>query len=429
MRKMRKAHSRRRNIVTLTILLLIFFLIDNMLMSLSNYEIDHMQEHLEARTLIVRGIIYLDDPDASQEEFEKLEEYLEHAPGIVSWIRREDAADFTFSSGGDDISFDVIGCDYEAICDYVLTEDCHAPEGNEVIIAKYYTTAENKIDIGSYLISFNELNREKNALDGEELVGQMITGNVSCWVLGDDPGYITMEKELKVIGVFDNYAMGRESSLFVNVDTLASWDAEAESRNTFVPEEDVIYLELYETYPHAITCETRADLLALESYIDENFETLSYCCSSSLLEEVCLVFQSMMMIANFILIFFLINLAINIVYTEEREVYIRRREYGLMKAVGYEDFQLGLLHMKETWKNVLQALLATFLIGSVIIFVLNVLMAPLLNVLYYTFRIKIQASVCAIVVLAALASVSVGSIRGLIQVCRMQAVDALKEED
>ncbi|MCD8118027.1 MAG: ABC transporter permease [Lachnospiraceae bacterium] len=411
----------------LTILLTLFFLIDNILLSLSGYIVNHMQEHLDARTLIVQGMIDDENPDISKKELSELEEYLNNTDGITSWIMEEESVAFSYDTDSDNIRFTAYGCDYEAIKDYILTENCHEPKEDEIIIAKYYTSSENDFDIGSYLLSFDSLNRKQITMDGEELVGQTITGNVVCSVLGG--GYIYLEKELKVIGVFDNFEMGRGCSLYVNNDTLAAWHDEAEEMNNFDPKENVFYMDLYDTFPHAVTCETRADLIALERYIDNNFETLSYYCRSSLLEIQSTALQMLMMVGNFVLIFFLINLAINIIYTEEHEVYIRRREYGLMKAVGYENSQLGLFHMRDTIKNIVLSFLATFLIGSVVIFVMNTLMAPLLNILFYTFRIKVLAGVCVIVVLAGLASVGVGSIRGLMQVWKMEAVDALKSEE
>ncbi|MCD8119673.1 MAG: ABC transporter permease [Lachnospiraceae bacterium] len=422
----KKIRTRKRNLLTLVVMLFIFFLLDNILLSLSDYIIDRMQEHLDARTLIVRGSVSIEDPELPEEDVAALEVYLADAPGVLSWIKAVDGATFRYAENDEDFLFSISACDYAAIQAYLITEDCPVPEENEIIIPKYYTNEGNRFDIGSYILSFDELGREDRTLDGEELIGETVTGTVQVTTaLGES---IRFEKELTVIGVYDNYEMAEQNLYFINPDTLASWHEEGEALGTWEPEEDVIYQDLYEDYGHVITCKTRADLLALEQYIDDNFENLNCICIETLDEEQCTILQSMMMVADVVLVFFLINLAINIVYTEEHEVYIRRREYGLMKAVGYEDVQLGLFHMRETLKNVGLAFLVTFLIGGAVILVLNAIMAPFLNILFYTFRIRIQAEVCAVVVLAGLASVSVGSVRGLVKVCRMQAVEALKGE-
>ncbi|MCD8119679.1 MAG: ABC transporter permease [Lachnospiraceae bacterium] len=501
----RKVHTRRKNNVTLLTLLLTFFLFDNILLSFSTYVTDRMDECLLERRLYVScGKAYTDigweesgnerydydDTEQMEEylalgkkalaaQFEELVGYLEKAEGIVSFVRRTKGRGEAFVSykNGQEVYFYTNFCDYEAIKDYILTEDCGEPGAYEVILPKYYGPGSGR-DMGSYVLSQEELNVVE--YDAEELVGRTITGTT-----------YGQQVELKVIGVYDNYALGLDNCICFGEETMAALEenagvrseetdgteeeaesesaemdivetetAEPESAETDIVETETVEPESTDadsagteaTKPenadagsaeyteenlwnvvddtvYYVTCESRADLLALKEYISENLEYLGGNPMGDLDEAIAGLVTSMAMIGNVILAFLLVNLFVNIAYTEEQVAWLRRREYGLMKAVGYRTVDVALFHIKDTAKSTLTGLAVTFAVGASVFAVINYLMEPYLNLTFETFRIRMLPGVTAITSLVGIGATLIGGGIGLRHIARMQAAEALKAEE
>ncbi|MCD8119677.1 MAG: hypothetical protein LUE29_09420 [Lachnospiraceae bacterium] len=512
----RNVHTRRKNNTTLLILLLTFFLFDNILLSFSVYIYDRMDELLLSRRLRVEctwsfadvghmesGDEIYDWRDTEQmkrylelgkeavaAEYEDLMEYLEERGGVISCIRRTQGLgthEFYSYKDGQEICFSTKECDYEAIKDYILTEGCGEPGAGEVILPKYYGPGGGR-DTGSYLVSTEELDLVE--YDAEELVGKTITGST-----------YGQEVALKVIGVYDNYALGLDNALCFGEETVIAFGDTASLRNsgagsgtgdgetdsagadsaetnaaeagstetdvtgtdgaktdatgtenagtdnagteiavtdntgteTVVSESDEDTEEdpwnIVDDIEYYITFETRADLLAAVNYINYNLEYLYGYKMGVLFEVEPMFITAMAMIGNVVLAFLMIDLFVNIVYTEETIAWLRRREYGLMKAVGYRTVDVALFHIKDTAKSTLAGLAVTFAVGAVVFTTINLIMEPYLNLTFETFRVRMLPGVMAVTLLVGIGSTVVGGGIGLRHVMKLRVAEALKVEE
>lgn len=424
MRRRKKIRSKQRNIAILVISLLLIFVVDNAFLSLAEFFDRCLQEYPSAKQLSVWSVFIEDDPGGiDREAYAQFESYLQSNEDVASYVKEYENARLGFSVDGtalDEKRMKVF--DYEVMKDYILTEGCGMPEGNEILIGKYLFVRAT--GFGS--------EARGDILDGEALVGKTITGTVSCEATG---GPLELDgKEFTVIGVYDNRAMGEDSWILLDSDTLWALHEEAKSKSDFVPEENDIYL--IQDYGYQVTMKSREACLELMEHIDTEYinpeiggSRLCWLNRCSLTEDVVKGYRILTAIVDFLLAFFLVNTVINIVYTEENKIFTRRKEYGLMKAVGYRNRQISMILLKETAGDAAVMLALIFGGGAGVICVINRLVRVLLNVFYYNFQVAIHANVAWLVAVTGIVSLGIGYGVGAYQLSRLQATEALKSEE
>lgn len=413
----RKIKSKQRNIAILVLSLLLIFVIDNTLLSFMEFYDRCLQEYPSAKQLSVRSVFREEDPGGiDRETYAQFESDLQSNPDVESYIKEYEFTRVRFSMDGTEIAEYLKGCDYEVMKDYILTEGCGNPEGNEIIVGKYIFSS------GDYTFYSKG---SGGILDGEELIGKTIPVTVECQVAG---GSLYLEKEFTVIGVYDNRAIGENPEPLINPDTLEAMQKEAKSKNDYVPEENLIWI--IQDYGYQVTMKSREACLELMEYIDSEYEGRLSCLNHCAVDEDEIKADSILIaIADFLLAFFIVNTVINIVYTEEYKIFTRRKEYGLMKAVGYRNIQISAILLKEAARDALVMLALIFGVGGVVICVINRLVRVLLNIFFYNFQVTIHANVAGLTAVTGIVSIGIGCGVGVYQLSRIQATEALKSEE
>lgn len=435
----RKRKSDVRNAVTLTIALVLVFCLNNLTMSITDFIQDFTDGGLDSRTM---GVTFGRDEEVRERFFG----FVESKGYVLSTayfagelfgseeIRKErekilDLDNHPHIMEYTDIpsSVGVWSCRYEAIKPYLLTGDCGEPEGYEVIIPKYIVHG------GMWSAHVSD-----GYIDGEKFLGKTIDGKMSCY-RGPDGEPAEEPVSLTVIGLYDNIAAGLDDDFLISQDILEALD------NRYYAEIDsdkyVVDNSFYYTYLVTVKEPEQLDLLEAELletgesfrfYNEEYGFWIDLKCNrlspqiDPLLESLCHAFQ---FAVNFIAFLLLVNTVINIVYATEHDIRERRREFGLLKAMGYQDGDIRRLLIKEKARISIAALLVTLLIGCAVLIGCNVFAHVGLNVYFNRLRFTVHPVVAVVTLLAGTFAPAAGLFAGARQLEAVNPIEALHDVD
>ncbi|MCD8118806.1 MAG: ABC transporter permease [Lachnospiraceae bacterium] len=427
--KNRRSEDLSRSIRTLSLLLLILYCANNITSSCSALLQSILYESVEARTVVVSAFgdwkssaAYADGEESWTEYvagFDQKEEeflaWLDANPEKYSYTERVTLSlrsEETYGIGT------ASSYDYEAIRPYLIGEAQEELHGNEAVIAKYITGDS----LGNYWA-------RDEIYDGEQLVGQTIRCTASWYAYG---GKIHMEKEyeVRIVGVYDNAAAGlsNRSELLMSPEELKTMQYVDESVEIYDDEGQVINWSDFEERQYSVVVKDYEELAEFQELTEETFhlQTSMYTLVAS---PSVWILQGEVFVMNLVLYVLTFNQALSMIYAVEHDIRTRRREFGLLKAMGYRDGAVNRILLKENLFVVGCAVGITALLGNLVLFGLHRVVTERINVYYKGISFFPHSSVALFVLALGISAPLIGYLAGTKTLRRMETVRMMSEGD
>lgn len=419
----RKRKTDMRNGITLTISLILVFSINNLMLSVTDFIHDMTCNFINARTIEVniprteaaREILFSFLRDRGSVESVTLSANYLYKPDGIGERLAEDVEGLEKAGVG------IYSYKEESIKPYLITKDCKSPEGYEVIIPKYILDGD-----------MDSAAADEKYIDGEEYLGQTIDGDLyrnSSW----------SRVSFTVIGVYDNVAVGYGKKFLISPDTMAELEGQGYEGLDL---ESMTASQTMCWYSYEVTVKDAGQLGALEAGLNEIREqfVLPAADGSEVVEfyyyrrvtmnpVFVLICGAILFGGNFIACLLLINTVINMVYTTEHDIRERRKEFGLLKALGYQDEEVKKILLKEKAKLSVIALAVTLALGCVLLIISNIIAHGNLNIYYRSLSFTIHPVIAVFTFGGAIIAPAAGLLVGARQLERLNPIEALHDAE
>ena len=425
MKKRKKKYKTiKKPVIMLSISLLLLFVVNNFMMSIYKFA-DNELNKLESRQVLIDMTDYNYDLMGKD-----IIAYLDSNPNphIVDYtIGRTNLKCADEKYGGE---IDLLAFTEKIIEPYMITEGIDKLADDEIIIGKYLTRAEGADE------------EQDGYIDGEQFIGDTITSEKKQYFIDPETGKTRLEStkqyKLKIVGVYDNVSAGEQyADGFVSQKTLNELSAykeqifpdkymqdEYKSKSSAgkaisIVVDDVGNMEDVCNEVQKVLDDIAGDEVPLNaSRTDGIIPDASF-----------YMLKDMQGFINFIAAFFLVCTVIS-VYSYIKECMDRRKkEFGIMKAIGYRTSGISKLMLKETLLEIFIPLAVTYGIGTCIKLLVD-------SFIKSEFDIYIQASLeyyMAIEVSILIISIAVlipmfGYIMSIMKIDKIEPMEVLRQE-
>ncbi|MCD8119800.1 MAG: ABC transporter permease [Lachnospiraceae bacterium] len=424
----------RRSIATLTLALLVIYCVDNVALSYLSEINRTLDESVETRTMMVSVFAgyrhsgaeeYADsykEGEEYMEEFykdEKPEEFLawlDASPDLYSYVEREVVA---MKAEDPDLGWLTAGSyDQAAMEPYLLTEGCGVLSGNEALIAKYITSD----GLGNYFPTLEQ----NEVFDGGQLVGQTIS--VTYRRTGYD-GNVKEDVtcEIKIVGCYDNVAAGLANyDILMAADELKSLTYMDESEDLYDGEGNVIPWDYIDELQYNVVLKDYSMFVSFRDYVEEEFD-LHPVCITSISSADSWILTGISFVVNLIMITLAVNSTLSLIYAIERDIRMRRREFMLLKAMGYRDGDVNQILFRETIGMIGCALGITMLAGNLFLAAVHVILPSFLGIYFEHISIVPQAGVVLLTLAIGFGAPLVGYLAGVKGLKKLESVRMVSE--
>lgn len=303
---------------------------------------------------------------------------------------------------------------------YMITDNTSLEDG-EILVEKY---------IG---IDGRNLTDGDGYVDGEQLIGKTIVMDCRLEVFNMESGESvrleSISKEFKIAGVYDNLKTGEYAGVIMTKNAYRGIFEEAAARiddytdsagigNTdeynyciSVIVDKAENIETVKQKLGTLLLDQEVHISALEIYETEEVQTL----------------RTIHFFCNFVAVFFILMSAINIHTYISDSIDRRKREFGIMKAIGYRDAGVSKVLFRETLMEIFIPLAVSYGVALVLFTVMNKLMEANFSVLYsYLLKLHLNIEVNLIVVAVAVCIPFAGFVEGALKINRLEPVEALR---
>lgn len=330
-RKREKKISARKNTIVLTISLFLLLVVNNFVGGLNDYVSSCILNYLDNKTLYA---------GYSEGDFDNDE--------VQSFIEGQEEVIDCFHYG-------------ESIClENICLEGQEADESRMIYVESYsagamkdYITGgkieelkNNEIIVGRYA-NFNlggiaEQNVDTELTDMQSYVGK----TMSCILIDTDTDEILKKYTFRIAGIYDNIKAGKPSIFYVS-DNVRQEMMELETQHGPVIDdaEDVVICEM--TY-YQVIADKSSSITQLDNKIRQKFQGIINLHPVDYPDILVYILTGIILVGDFIIFYILINSISNIIYVTEDNLRKRRREFGILKAIGYRDKDLRNILLKES---------------------------------------------------------------------------------
>lgn len=383
----------------LAVMLALTFFVNNLLTSLLDFAEQYFY-NMNARTVLVT---LQENEDAPLEDIRKsLLAYLDGCSESLSYTENVGITVETEELGRKA----AVPYDYEAISPYLLTEGCEELEVQEAVIAKYITTGDIT-------------DAQDEVVDGEQFVGQTIP----CTVYANDGtacGY-----EIRIVGIYDNVAAGVDHCLLMREDEVTELVGETEPGYIMDDDENIIGY-MYESAAYCIVLKNYEDLDAFSQSARELEGVSGVYSQSSLDATTVYIGYVVAMILYFLMIVVTFNASANIIYITEEDIRRRRREFGLLKSIGYRDRAINWLLFRETAMDIVKSLLPALVAGCLALAAAQVWKSNNLNIYYRTLRFAPHMDTLCLTLGVGICAPMMGFFAGMESLSHISSVHAMQ---
>lgn len=401
-KRTKKKHGKPggRNRISLMVSLVLLFCVNTALGSFTRFLNYGMAGYVDSRTVDV----YVED--GQDESAVKLFQFLEENTELYSWEEKEKAF-FTIllENGSTFEGVHTESYNYKAVKPFLLTDGCEELSENEAVIAKYLL--QSGADIST-------ADTDEEILDGEEFLGQTLT----CSVRG-------ATCEVKIVGVFDNVTAGMGAGLLMDAAELKT--VKSGTQQSVVYDEDGNAWTV-NTGGQTVYSVVLSEYGLLTSFMEKMDELgLTAISMSEMDPAMTKMMQGIALLANFILLALVYDTILNMIYSSEHDIRVRRKEFGLLKAMGYRDGKIALLLLWEKTADILIVLAVAFAFNTGMIFLLEWLKEKYLNIFFSALTFVPGAGTVALTVAIGTLAPFAGFLAGSIALRKLEAIGALKD--
>ena len=413
----------RKPIIMLSIALLLIFFVNNGLSAVFG-TIDSLMNQISARTIIIDVHV-----PVYEHKKEELNKYFENSSDKIEGIYE-----------GNDINIRNLREEYN-----IYAIDAFLPE-----VMKEYTQesepSDGEILIPKYISVDGDSNPEKTMepIDGEQFIGKTLTFQVSRRNMESYAYIDTKDYTFTVAGVFDNVQSGDSGVAYINQKSMR----EIEDYAYYYPEEYINdeYYKMYMDYKYIrITVKDSEytskmldeikEILSsplegddhLEGYDHLSMESMSNVYVSGMIEEgVYLFLNGIMLIGNFIAVYLILCSIMNILAYIKECMEMRKREFGILKAIGYRNGRISLILLKETLLEICIPLGITYGIGGAVFFTINRYIHNNFSVFWQRIEFNMEPGISMLIILIAVLVPVAGYVTGYIKLSRLEPMEALR---
>lgn len=400
-------------IVMLTISLILVFIVNNGLSKIYGI-VDNMSQRIRSRTIYINLT-----PKSYDDKIDELEKYIEENDNIL------DYAECYFSIGVD-------GCerthDIWCVAPYMkdvmkdyMDDTPSDLEDDEIIIPKYITEGSDNTLVG-----------DTTYIDGEQFVGDVVTVSVekTGFLTGEQMG--TTEYTFKIAGVYDSVAAGNKGDAYVS-----KYMAKKISENyTYVPEKFLEDEKMY-TYQPLIDIRLVVDkyenIEVIQSEIDELLYDDEYGEELYMVqhefkihESAIFMIEGVRLVCNFLSAYLVINAIISMLLYIKETMENRRREFGILKAIGYTTPQISLEIGKDIVWIMIVPLAITLGLGVFGIALFNGYIDSNVSVYWQSMKMSAMNLTTVIIILVAVLVPLIGQWMAVKKISKLEPMEAMR---
>lgn len=408
----KKQHNNRKTIIMMTLSFLLIFLINNCLNEI--YDVmDSMGNRLEARRLVMKF-----SQSVYNEIGENIEKYLEENSNIIDFSKSTASPIGVFGLRED---YHIWGVDTfipAVLKEYMIT-DIDELKDDEIIIAKYITND-----------SYDYPTKTMDYTDGEQYIGKQITCSAYIYDGFKGEELDSVEYTFKIVGVFDNIKSGQDSDAYVSENIARKMTGE---KNIFPGN----YAETEDYYRYEPTVELTA-FVKDYNYIEINERELEDICKGAkdemhmvthiimMNEGAYLFFEGVRIMGNMVGVYLIIRAAMNVYLYIRESLEKRKREFGILKAIGYSSGQISITMLKEAFFCICISLGITFGVGNGIFAVINHYIRNNFNIYWNSIKFEMDLKVNLIILSVGILVPMFGYILSFAKIRKMEPMEALR---
>lgn len=408
----KKQHNNRKTITMMVLSLLLVFLINNCLNEI--YDVMYSM----GNRMVARRIVMTFSQSVYDEIGENIESYLENNSNIVDFSKSTAMPISVFGLKDDYQIWAVDTFIPSVLKDYMIT-DIDELNDDEIIIAKYITND-----------SYNHPTATMDYIDGEQYIGKQIT--FSAYICDGFTGeqLDSVEYTFRVVGVYDNIKSGQDSDAYVSENIIRKITGE---KNIF-PDN---YAETEDYYRYEPTIELAAFVKNYND-IETNVRELRDICSKAedemytvthlimINEGAYLIFEGVRLMGNMIAVYLIIRAVMNVYLYIRESLEKRKREFGILKAIGYNSGQISMAMLKEASICICISMGITFGLGNGIFAVINHYIKNNFNIYWNSIKFEMDLKVNLIILFVGILVPMFGYVLSFAKIRKMEPMEALR---
>lgn len=414
-RKKKKKISARKNIVVLTISLFLLLVVNNFVGGLNDYVSSCILNYLDNKTFTFTY---------AREESEELDEE------VWSFIQEQEEVVAFFNYGMDYICLEDIYLEgqeadedkmvyaesYSAsvMKDYINGSEIKELKDDEIIVGRY----------ASFSLSWiADLNVDEEIMDMQDYVGKTMT----CILKDTESDEVLKKYTFRIVGVYDNIKAGKTNIFYVS-DNVRQEMLELLDYHISAIDEDGNEEKFYMTYYQVITDNSRSNT-ELDKKLHQKFpEMISTFHPVDYPDILVYILTGVILVGDFIIFYILINSISNIIYVTEDNLRKRRREFGILKAIGYKDKDLRNILLKESLISSAKAIVISAAGGLVLFGIFRWLVLHKLNIFFSSMSFSTRPHTFILYLVVGLGVPLIGFGYGYRRLKNISAVEALRSE-
>lgn len=408
----KKQHNNRKTIIMMTLSFLLIFLINNCLNEIYD-TMDSIGDSLDARRIRMTF-----SQSVYNEIGESIEKYLEENSNIIDFSKSTASPISVF---GLRENYQIWGVDTfipDVLKDYMIT-DIDELKDDEIIIAKYITPD-----------SYDYPTKTMDYTDGEQYIGKQITCSVDRVDGHKGETLDSVEYTFKIVGVFDNIKSGQDCDAYVSENITRKMTVE---KNIFTDNYEETE-EYYRFYPTIELVAFVKDYNGIETNVAElrniceEAEDEMYLVSHIIMrsEGAYLFFEGIRLMGNMVGVYLIIRAAMNVYLYIRESLEKRKREFGILKAIGYNSGQISITMLKEAFFCICISLGITFGVGNVIFAVINHYIRNNFNIYWNSIKFEMDLKVNLIILFVGIIVPMLGYFFSFVKIRKMEPMEALR---
>ncbi len=413
MKKIKKKNKTiKKPIIMIIISLLLIFFVNNSVFEIYDC-MDYLMGRVEARRVSIdmTNWVYDDVKDELLDYFNSNEMVLNYCDTDIPYPK-EVGERYGLHGMGIEVYM-------QNVMEPYMFQDIGELADDEIIICKYITKDGD-----------GHFGKTMEYVDGEQFIGQEVTMYIRKldWLTRQE--IERKEYTFTVVGVYDNVNAGDYAGGLVNENVAKEMmeysflytENMKQTENYYKYEPEVIFeviVDKYENVQNVLQdindiCEKAED----DFYIVQTKVKMS--------EEGIMLLEGIRLICNFVAIYVVICAIINIFSYVKENMERRKREFGIMKAIGYRTGRISLILLKETAIEAIIPLVITMIWGNGIFMVVNNYIQAKFSIYWNMIKFEMNGYVTLAIVFIATLVPLMGYIWGLIKLHKLEPMEALR---
>lgn len=416
-RKKEKKISARKNTIVLTVSLFLLLVVNNFVGGLNDYVSSCIMNYLDNKTFT-----FTYSREESEELDEEVRSFIEEQEEVVAFFNYGDdicLEDICLEGQEDDENKRVCVESYSArvMKDYKKGREIEELKEDEIIVGRYASFSTGGIV---------DLNGDEELMDMEAYVGKTMTCLLKERTF-DGEVNLLKEYTFQIVGVYDNIRAGKTDIFYVS-DNVRQEMLELEDYHLSAIDEDGNEEKFYMTYYQVITDNSSSNTELVKKLHQKFPEMISTFHPVDYPDILVSILTGVILVGDFIIFYILINSISNVIYVTEDNLRKRRREFGILKAIGYRDKDLRNILLKESLLSSAKAMGISAAGGLVLFGVFRWLVLHKLNIFFSSMSFSTKPHTFILYFVVGLGVPLIGFGYGYRRLKNISAVEALGSE-